>query len=293
MRDTMLFEYPIRMSWDIGKDRTYYFEAMDSLAQAGVFFIGFSGDTFQWEKFPELVASATEKSIWVMASTCVWDPQTVEKINASKISEVGLLTDVDTDFEELGGTLLTITKPVSISIVLKEIEVEKPVEIVRQVMELPVQRIYIAPYFRYVNPPLSEKDKEKYKTLALKARELRTKSHIIIQDAVVCPLIEVPYAEGHSTMCPAGTSTCHVDGNLNVYPCPRWRILCGSLREQPMKTVWKESDTLRKIRTISLKGSSCPHFSQCLGGCRAVVDAVGLPLNECDPDCLVKGEASE
>lgn len=280
------------MSWDIGED-TSYFEAMDSLVEAGVFFISFSGLTFQWEKFSELVAYGAEKSIWAMASTSVWDPETVEKINTSKIDEIGLLTDVDTDFEDVAEILPTITKPVSISLVLKEIDVKKPMEIVRQIVQLPVQRIYIAPYFRYINPPLSEKDKEMYRTLVLKTRQLREKYHIIIQDAVACPLIEVLYAEGHSTMCPAGTSTCHVDGNLDVYPCPRWRVLCGSLKDKSLKTIWKESDALERVRSLSLEGRSCPHFSQCLGGCRAVVDAAGLPLHECDPDCLIKGEPCE
>lgn len=293
MKDHLLFEYPIRMSWDIGRDRTHYVEAMDSLVRAGVFFIGFSGQPFQWEKFPELVSYAAEKGIWAMASTSMWDTDTVEKINTCEIGEVGLLTDTKVNLENLAETLPSIAKPVSVSIVLKKVEVERPIHIVRQILQLPVQRVYIAPYFRYVNPPLSETDKKRYKTLVLKAKELRRESHVIIQDAVACPLMEVPYAGGHSTMCPAGTSTCHLDGNLDVYPCPRWRILCGSLKEQTMKTIWKESDALKKIRTISLKGVSCPHFAQCLGGCRAVVDAAGLSLNECDPDCLMKGDVSE
>ena len=287
-----MFEYPIRMSWDIGEDRSDYFEAMDSLARAGVFFLGFSGSTFQWEKFPELVAYGAEKNIWSMATTNVWDAKTVERINKSKVDEIGLLIEAETSLHELADIIPTITKPVSVSVVVRDLDTDI-MDSIGQVMQLSAQRVYVAPYFRYVNPPLSEKDKEKYKKVVLEARTLREKGNLIIQDPVACPLIEEFYAEGHSTMCPAGISTCHVSGDLEVYPCPRWHVLCGTLREQPMKTIWKESEALEKIRNITLKGVSCQYFSQCLGGCRAIVEAAGLPLNECDPDCLIKGVSDE
>jgi radical SAM protein with 4Fe4S-binding SPASM domain len=283
-----MFEYPIRMSWDIGKDRSEYFEAMDSLAQAGVFFLGFSGDTFQWDKFPDLIAYGAEKNIWSMASTRVWDAETVERINNSRVDEIGLLIEAGTPLDELTEIIPTITKPVSVSFVVRDLHINV-LDIVGQLMLLPVQRVYVAPYFRYVNPPLSENDKKEYRTLVLKAKELRKKGNLIIQDPVACPLIEEFYAEGHSTMCPAGISTCHLGGDLEVYPCPRWQIPCGNLREQSMKTIWKESEALEKIRNIVLKGVSCPHFLQCLGGCRAIVEAARLPLDECDPDCLIQG----
>jgi radical SAM protein with 4Fe4S-binding SPASM domain len=284
----MMFQYPVRMSWDIGKNRSYYFDVMDDLAHTGVFFIGFSGNPFEWEEFPELLKRGAEKSIWGMASTSVWDEKTVDIINRSEIGEVTLTIDFETDLNQCENALSALKKPANVSLSLKDIDVKKTLHRIEALAALPSNRIYLAPYFRYQNPPLSEKDKKKYIRVVNQVMNLRKTRHIIIQDPVACPLTEVLYAEGHSTMCPAGTSTCHLSGELDVYPCPRWGLLCGSMKEQSMMTIWKESETLQSIRNLSLKGVSCPYFSQCLGGCRAVVDKAGLSLGECDPDCLIK-----
>lgn len=282
-----MFEYPVRVSWDIGKDRAHNFEVMDDLARCGVFFVTFSGNPFEWEEFNALVKRGAENQIWAMASTSVWDSLTAERINNSEVEAVTLLIESTAVSDQIPFSLFR--KPVNVSISLRKVDAD--LSILDELTKIPlVQRVYIAPYFRFINPPLSEEEKAAYRRLAFKVHELRKTGHsVIIQDPVVCPITEVLYAEGHSTMCPAGTSTVHIAGDLEVHPCPRWKVPCGSLKAQSMKTIWQESEQLKKIRALRLDGLQCPSFSSCLGGCRAIVEKAGLPLEKCDPDCLIGG----
>lgn len=94
--------------------------------------------------------------------------------------------------------------------------------------------------------------------------------------------------------CPAGRTTCSIDEKGNVYPCSFMaddRLICGNIVNGSLLSIWKNSDVLKHMRSLSRiygKCSNCKHLSECRGGCRATAYLKYGDLGASDPLCTVK-----
>lgn len=93
-------------------------------------------------------------------------------------------------------------------------------------------------------------------------------------------------------MCGAGTLTCSIDPDGNVYPCAftQWdSFRCGNLNEQGFLTIWREAPVLAALRDGRLMAcSECGRSSDCEGGCPAVAYGVTGRFGAPDPECVFK-----
>jgi len=88
--------------------------------------------------------------------------------------------------------------------------------------------------------------------------------------------------------CLAGTSYCCILPNGDVHPCPYLPIRVGNVREEKFSSIWKNSEILRKLRTLDYGGSCavCVDKNSC-GGCRArAYYYTGGDFMAEDPDCV-------
>ncbi len=67
--------------------------------------------------------------------------------------------------------------------------------------------------------------------------------------------------------CSAGHTSCYVSPQGDVYPCVQFPVVCGNLLKQDFATIWRNSKSLREIRSIRLRDvpacSGCPHIGYC------------------------------
>lgn len=70
--------------------------------------------------------------------------------------------------------------------------------------------------------------------------------------------------------CLAGMAYCIVGPTGKVQPCAYLNIEAGDVRSKPFDAIWKESDVLRRLRTMDY-GGGCGvcEFKRVCGGCRA------------------------
>jgi radical SAM protein with 4Fe4S-binding SPASM domain len=89
-----------------------------------------------------------------------------------------------------------------------------------------------------------------------------------------------------SVGCPVGTSYLRINPTGNVTPCPYLPLMLGNVRQTPLRQIWQESETLRKLRTLELEGRCgiCEFKALCVG-CRARAFALTGNLLGEDPWC--------
>ncbi len=67
--------------------------------------------------------------------------------------------------------------------------------------------------------------------------------------------------------CSAGHTGCYISPYGDVYPCVQFPLPCGNIREKSFLDIWKNSQQLAEVRSITvndLQGcSSCVHGSSC------------------------------
>lgn len=89
------------------------------------------------------------------------------------------------------------------------------------------------------------------------------------------------------TGCSMGFNLLYLDPKGNVKTCPYFPIFCDSAKYKPLKEIWFNNPTLKRIRKIrsSLLGKcgDCEYKFAC-GGCRGAAMATGDFLNA-DPRC--------
>jgi pyrroloquinoline quinone biosynthesis protein E len=91
-------------------------------------------------------------------------------------------------------------------------------------------------------------------------------------------------------LCGAGVNTLALDPFGTVRPCLPLRLNAGSIREQPLERIWRESTALEQVRGLRLHDlegcPSCAHRDSC-DRCTAFAVAEGRPLSgHSDFDCV-------
>ncbi|MDI9614584.1 radical SAM protein [Methanothermobacter sp.] len=85
--------------------------------------------------------------------------------------------------------------------------------------------------------------------------------------------------------CTAGVAAVSINPDLTVSPCPRLDIICGSLKDHSLKSLWKKSEVFRNLRNRNLfEGCNSCQFKNLCGGCRGAAHAHGFYLGR-DPQC--------
>ncbi len=71
--------------------------------------------------------------------------------------------------------------------------------------------------------------------------------------------------------CLAGIHMCFISHKGDVFPCGYLPVSCGNVRQTPLREIWENSETLRKLRDPGLLGGRCGvcSFKTICGGCRA------------------------
>lgn len=87
-----------------------------------------------------------------------------------------------------------------------------------------------------------------------------------------------------------GKLSLNIKSNGDMTPCGFIPSIIGNIVTDDLKTVWKNSQVLDKLRNKTAKGkcASCSDYSDCLGGCSARALAMTGDFNNPDPHCWVE-----
>lgn len=101
----------------------------------------------------------------------------------------------------------------------------------------------------------------------------------------------------HYSFCGIGTSMITVKANGDVVLCPVLsdpEFTAGNVKDTPLKELWLKSEIFRAFRECALDDTvcaTCPHISECRGGCKA--RALQYYKTVCMPDpwmCATRGQ---
>jgi AdoMet-dependent heme synthase len=90
--------------------------------------------------------------------------------------------------------------------------------------------------------------------------------------------------------CLAGTSVCFISNEGEVYPCGYLPVSAGSVKEQPFRDIWRESEVFRLLRdpdVLEGKCGDCRYQALC-GGCRARAHAATGSFLAEEPFCTYR-----
>lgn len=97
---------------------------------------------------------------------------------------------------------------------------------------------------------------------------------------------ELALVQPNLVRCDGGLTWATITPLGMVKPCPPWELDCGSLLNESIRTIWKTSDTLRRIRDqkfIPPECRDCASFPVCRAGCRVCAMAGRNPPDALDP----------
>ncbi len=93
---------------------------------------------------------------------------------------------------------------------------------------------------------------------------------------------------GFSRGCLAGVGFCFLSSTGDVQPCGYFEVICGNVREKPLKEIWERSEVFLALRdpgNYKGKCGRCEYRFVC-GGCRARALAVHGDFLAEEPYCL-------
>jgi GeoRSP system SPASM domain protein len=88
--------------------------------------------------------------------------------------------------------------------------------------------------------------------------------------------------------CQAANSLAHIAANGLVHPCSSWPHELGSLLDADFATIWQQEDRaiiLDKIATLPAGCAGCGDYAHCFGGCRGLVETLGIAVDGRDLLC--------
>jgi radical SAM protein with 4Fe4S-binding SPASM domain len=95
--------------------------------------------------------------------------------------------------------------------------------------------------------------------------------------------------------CAVGRCMMAIQPNGDVTPCVFMPVVFGSLRDKPLRRLWRENDLLGKFRDRSILGGNCGKCDWQLycGGCRARAYGYFGDVTAADPGCVFNTPAWE
>ncbi|NLN86959.1 MAG: putative heme d1 biosynthesis radical SAM protein NirJ2 [Syntrophomonadaceae bacterium] len=135
------------------------------------------------------------------------------------------------------------------------------------------------------------------KTLA-RLMEKQRKVPIEIKPTCAPQFIRVADKKGiplrFSKGCLAGISYCIISPTGDVQPCAYMDMQLGNVKEQPFDKIWRENETLQRLRTLEYQGKCgiCDFKKRC-GGCRARANYYNGDFMAEDTWCLYHPKEAE
>jgi radical SAM protein with 4Fe4S-binding SPASM domain len=256
---------------------------LDQLADAGVFFLIFSGgEVFLRRDFFELLEYARRLLFNVKIKTNgvmirEWDAQRLRAIGIDtvQISVYSHLAEVHDAITKLPGSFVRTMKAirflrdqglkVTIANVLMTPNLGDQYELQRLAVEMGVHYT--------VDPTITPKIDGDTSILSLRIpgealREVFRNPALVPNMEEFCappkPVTEEDL-EGYS--CSAGHSFCYISPYGDVFPCVQFPLPSGNLRRQKFLDIWNHSPELNEVRSIQAKDlsvcSSCSHVATC------------------------------
>jgi len=126
--------------------------------------------------------------------------------------------------------------------------------------------------------------------LAAKAREK------VLDISLDDPIIALLGARDTASMVKGsvcGKLSLNIKSNGDMTPCGFIPVVIGNIAKDDLRTVWRESAVLDKMRNKKPTGkcSGCSKYEDCLGGCTARALALTGDMNSPDPHCWGNDEA--
>lgn len=88
--------------------------------------------------------------------------------------------------------------------------------------------------------------------------------------------------------CQAANSLAHIAANGMVHPCSSWPHGLGSLLDEDFAVIWQQGERaviLDKIATLPAGCAGCGDYGHCFGGCRGLVETLGIAVDGRDLLC--------
>ena len=99
---------------------------------------------------------------------------------------------------------------------------------------------------------------------------------------------EAPDSELDMIACSAGHTYCYISPYGDVYPCVQFPLTCGNLRKRKFLEIWRHSKEMNEVRSIRARDlptcSSCTHLSTCTR-CPGLAYMEGNMLGPSSLDC--------
>ena len=256
---------------------------LDQLAEAGVFFLTFSGgEVFLRRDFFELLEYARKLLFNVKIKT---NAVMIRASEAQRIRSLGVDTIQISVYSHRAEIHDAITKlPGSFERTIKAVrflhEQGLKVTIANVLMsgnlgdQYELQKLAAALGVHYtVDPTITPKIDGDTSILSLRIpgealREVFSNPALVPNMEEFCappkPVSEEDL-EGYS--CSAGHSFCYISPYGDVYPCVQFPLPSGNLRRQKFMDIWNHSPELNEVRSIRAKDltvcSSCSHVTSC------------------------------
>ncbi len=258
-------------------------DVLDQLAEAGVFFLTFSGgEVFMRRDFFEIVQYARRLMFNVKIKT---NAVMIHEEEAQRIRELGIDTIQISVYSHRPEVHDAITKlPRSFERTITAIRFLREqglrVTIANVLMtanssdHLGVQRLAAELGVQYtLDPTITPMMDGDTSVLALRipGEELPEIFHnpaLVGNQEEFCAPPKAPSAEdleGYS--CSAGHSFCYISPYGDVFPCVQFPLPTGNIRQQRFLDIWNFSPQMNEVRSIKAKDltvcSSCSHVSSC------------------------------
>jgi AdoMet-dependent heme synthase len=258
-------------------------DLLDQMADAGVFFLTFSGgEIFMRKDFYDILEHAHEKTFCIKLKT---NAILVRRADAQRIGSLGVDSvqvsiyshreEVHDEITKVRGSLKRSLEGIrllceqGIRVIIANALMSKNFTDYREVRVLAAQlgaKYTLDPTIT----PMMDGDRS-ILDLNVGAEALKQ----VFRDASLVGNVEEfcppPLGPDQNSLnalpCSAGHTACYVSPYGDVYPCVQFPLPCGNLRKTKFIEIWRESPELNEVRSIRLRDlvscSSCAHGVTC------------------------------
>ena len=261
-------------------------DLLDQLAEAGTFFLNFSGgEIFMRKDLFEILEHARKLQFSIKLKT---NAVMIRAAKAKRLAALGLESvqislyshkpEVHDEITQLPGSFkrtmegARLLKAEGIKVTLANVVMKQNADDYKGVQALAAE-LGMGYTVDATISPMMDGDRG-ILSLNVDAQRL----HQIFQDRTLlgdqadamlaAPTGPRPLEEAYKTLpCSAGHTACYISPYGEVYPCVQFPYLVGNIRKQKFADIWRDSPQLKEVRAIRvahLEGcSSCVHGSSC------------------------------
>ncbi len=255
---------------------------LDSMADAGVFFVTFSGgEIFLRKDLEQIVAHARARSFDIKLKTnaILIGPEQAAWISRLGVHQVQVSIyshrhEIHDGITKVGGSLDRSLRAISrlraqgVRVVVACVLMKQNAADFEGVRKLAAELGAEFTLDPTITPHLD--DYGALLDLNISREELASLFHspALTGGADICaPPTPVGDDALDSTPCSAGHTSCYISPRGELWPCVQFPIVCGSVRNSAFIDIWNESRQLREVRAIRARDlttcSGCGHVGSC------------------------------